>query len=88
MLEADDEELFYEACGLIIPVEAGDDFHGFVGTVGDLKQVEVVGRDQFVAEQVFADVFIPGFPIRAAGPVHEHQRHKRLLPVCMRVMAS
>jgi hypothetical protein len=50
-----------------IPVKARDDFHRFVGVVGDLVKIQVVGRNQLVAQQMFADVFVPRFPIRAAG---------------------
>ena len=76
MFQPDDEQILHEAAGMKIAVEARDDFHRLVRVVGDLVKVQVVGRNQFVAQQMFADVFVPGLPIGAAGPVHQHQRHE------------
>ena len=39
-----------------IPVKACDDLHGLIGVVRDPIQIEVVGRDQLVAQQMLADV--------------------------------
>src|SRR5439155_10001137 len=59
--------------------ETSDGFDRLVGVVGDLVEVQIVFGDQLVAEQVFADVFVPGLPVSAAGPVNEHQRHQAAL---------
>src|SRR6185369_7908833 len=65
--------------GMKIPVKTGDDLHGFIGAVGDLIKVQIGGRDQFVAQQLLADVDVPRLPISAAGFVHEYQRHELAL---------
>jgi len=88
VFEPDDEQILDEAGGLEIPVKARDDFHRLVCVVGDAVQIQVVGRNQLVAEQVFADVFVPRFPIRAAGGSTSTSGMSWLLPVCMSVSAS
>ena len=79
VFEPDDEQFLHKSGGMIIPVKARDDFHRLVGAVGDMIQIQVVRRNQFAAQQMFADLFVPGFPVGAAGPVHQHERHELAL---------
>jgi len=70
IFKADDELLFHKASAVKVAIESGDEANRFVRAVGDLIEVEVVRGDKFIAEKVFADLLVPGFPIGAAGTVN------------------
>ena len=80
VLEPDDERVLHPARRVEVAIEAGDDFHRLLRAVGDLVKVQVVGGNQFIPQQMFADVLVPGFPIRAAGFVDQHEGHKLAFP--------
>ena len=75
MFEANDQRIFNPARGMKVSVKARHPFDGLIGIVGELIQAKIVGRDERVAEQMFFDVLIPRFPIRAAGFIHADERH-------------
>src|SRR5208282_3856432 len=74
VVEAKDQEVVDHAAGVVVAVKAGDDAHGVAGGFGDLIEAQIVRGNQLGAQEVFAVVFVPGFPIGAAGAVQEHQR--------------
>ena len=74
-----DEQVFDEAAGVKVAIETRDDAHGVFRVVGDLVEVQVVGRNQLFAQEMFADVFVPRFPIRATGSIHQDERHETAL---------
>jgi hypothetical protein len=75
VFETDDQEVAHPAGGMEIPVEARDPFHGLLGVISGLVKVQVVRRNEMVAEEMFSDVFVPGFPVSATGRLHENERH-------------
>src|SRR5215207_967061 len=79
VLEANDQEFVDETHRMIVAIETGDDADRFVDVVCDAIEIEIVWGDETVAEEVFANVFIPGLPISATGAVHKDERHHAAL---------
>src|SRR6185503_19793927 len=79
MLEPNDEKIFDESHRVIVEVEADDKLDRVSGIVGDVIEVEILRRDEPIAQKMFADVFVPSAPIGAAGTVHQHQWHNAAL---------
>ena len=79
MFEAEHEQILDETAGMVVAIKSRDDAHGVCGVVGDLIKAQVVGRNHLPAQEVLADVFVPDFPISAAGAVEQDQRHQAAL---------
>src|SRR5208283_3135577 len=71
VFEADDELVGDRTHGVVVAVEAGYMFDGFVGAFGDVVEVQVGWADQLLAQKVFAGVLVPGAPIGGAWGVDE-----------------
>ena len=76
IFQAHDEQIFHETRGMKIPVESRDDFYGFIRVVGDLVKTQIGRRNQFRAQELFADVDVKSLPENPAGFVHEHEGHE------------
>jgi len=76
VFKPDHEEVLDEAAGVEVAVEPRDDLDRLIHIVGNLVEVQVLGRDELVAQQVLAHLAVPGLPERAAGAVNQHQRHQ------------
>src|SRR5205809_415140 len=62
-----------------IAIKSRDDFHRLVRAVGDLVEIQIIGGNELIAQEMFADISVPRFPISSAGTIHQHERHKLAL---------
>ena len=79
MLKANHEQISDKPHRMIVPVETGDELDRMFRVIRDVIEVQILGRNQPITEEMLADVFIPRLPIRPARTVHQHQGHDATL---------